>query len=194
MPTIGVLALQGAFLEHIKMFNNVGVTTLEIRNLAYLNGIDGLVIPGGESTTIGMQLKQAGMIQPIKQLIASGLPVWGTCAGMILLSDHVDNQKQDSQVLIGGLDINTVRNFYGRQNESFIGQIELLSDSTKQEAVFIRAPFIESCGGSVKVLAKLNTKNVSAVALRQENILVTAFHPELGNNNYWHQLFVGMIK
>ncbi|MBP7018571.1 pyridoxal 5'-phosphate synthase glutaminase subunit PdxT [Candidatus Saccharibacteria bacterium] len=194
MPTIGVLALQGAFLEHIKMFNNVGVTTLEIRNLADLNGIDGLVIPGGESTTIGMQLKQAGMIQPIKQLIASGLPVWGTCAGMILLSDHVDNQKQDSQVLIGGLDINTVRNFYGRQNESFIGQIELLSDSTKQEAVFIRAPFIESCGGSVKVLAKLNTKNVSAVALRQENILVTAFHPELGNNNYWHQLFVGMIK
>ena len=194
MPTIGVLALQGAFLEHLNMFNIMGVTALEIRNMADLNRVDGLVIPGGESTTIGMQLKQAGMIQPIKQLIANGLPAWGTCAGMILLSNHVDNQKQDSQELIGGLDINTVRNYYGRQNESFIGQIEISSDRTKQEAVFIRAPFVESCSESVKVLAKLNTQNGSAVALKQENILATAFHPELGNNNYWHQLFVGMTK
>ncbi len=191
---IGVLALQGAFSEHIDKFKQIGVESIEVRNVKDLNGIDGLVIPGGESTTIGMQLKLSGMIEPIKQIIAEGVPVWGTCAGMILLSNHVDNQKQNSQDLIGGLGINVIRNYYGRQNESFVGKISVTCDNSSQEAIFIRAPFVESADDSVEVLATTAGKDGSPVAIRQDNILATAFHPELSENTYWHEQFVDMIK
>ncbi|MBP6042197.1 pyridoxal 5'-phosphate synthase glutaminase subunit PdxT [Candidatus Saccharibacteria bacterium] len=199
--TVGVLALQGAFKEHIDKFNSINYDkfnsinykTIEIRNLADLSKIDALVIPGGESTVIGMQLETAGMLEPIKKMISDGMPTWGTCAGLILLSDAVDNQSATSQKLLGGLPIKVVRNYYGRQNESFIGEISIVDSKEPQQQVFIRAPFIESFDEAVNVLANINYRELcSPVAVQYKNMLATTFHPELSNTDYWHKIFIAI--
>ena len=190
MPKIGVLALQGAFAEHMNIFTNLGYSTIQVRTINDLKNVDSIVIPGGESTVIGMQLKMSGMIKPLKQMIKEGMPTWGTCAGLILLSDDVDKQKQNSQEIIGGLPIKTVRNYYGRQNESFQAEI-LLENGNAQTAVFIRAPYIEHTDKQVQILA---TYNGSAVAVQSGNLLGTCFHPELSDNNYWHKHFLKLLK
>ena len=194
-PIIGVLALQGAFAEHASMVRRVGARAVEIRKPAQLDGIDGLIIPGGESTTMGLIAERWQMVQPLREWVHSGRPAWGTCAGMILLADRASGQKQGGQPLIGGLDVTVNRNYFGRQNESFEADLEVASlGSEPCHAIFIRAPAIVQTGPDVMVLAQVWGRDEAvAVAVRQGMILATAFHPELTADLRWHQLFVEMI-
>ena len=177
-PTIAVLALQGAFIEHEQRLQSLGCTTIELRQAADLaRPFDGLVLPGGESTVQAKLLHDLGMFEPLRQRIAEGLPALGTCAGLILLADHFRT-----------LPVTVRRNAYGRQLDSFrtegevagIGQVPM---------TFIRAPYIESVSGSAKPLAVVGGKIVAA---RQDNQLVTAFHPELDENTAIHEYFLKM--
>jgi 5'-phosphate synthase pdxT subunit len=191
----GVLALQGAFIEHVQMLRSLGVEAVEVRLPQQLPGLDGLIIPGGESTTIGKLALSYKLIEPIRSMAEAGIPVWGTCAGMILLAKAIG---QD-QPLIGVMDIVVKRNAFGRQVDSFETDLmipELDAISTTEErgrpfrAVFIRAPFIQSVGGAVQVVAGLPDGTV--VAARQANLLATAFHPELGSDTRFHRYFSAM--
>jgi 5'-phosphate synthase pdxT subunit len=194
--TIGVLALQGAFAEHIKMLRQLGVTAREVRKPEELVGLDGLIIPGGESTTMALVAERWGLVQPLKAWVQAGKPTWGTCAGMILLSDRATGQKQGGQALIGGLDVTVNRNYFGRQIDSFEAdlQVPALGD-TPVHAVFIRAPAITQTGPDVDILATLidNAGQRVIVAVQSGPILATAFHPELTDDLRWHELFVGMV-
>ncbi|MCF7926683.1 MAG: pyridoxal 5'-phosphate synthase glutaminase subunit PdxT [Candidatus Izimaplasma sp.] len=184
---IGVLALQGAFIEHRKMFEKLGVETFEIRNPSCLEkDMDGLVIPGGESTTMFKLLNDLGMVERIKTLIKNGLPVLGTCAGLILLANKVENYKRS---FLKSMDIIALKNAYGRQLGSFktFGEFDGVK---KIPFIFIRAPYIKSVGSSVEILA---THREKIVAAREKNILVTAFHPELANNTYIHEYFINIV-
>lgn len=188
---IGVLALQGAFLEHIHQLNQLGVKTIEVRNIDELNSTDGLIIPGGESTSMSLIAERWNLLEPLKQYVQSNRVVFGTCAGMILLSDIVDNQKQTGQYNLGGLQCTIHRNFYPNgQLGSFSSQYEsqVLAEryggSTQVQAVFIRAPGITSVGDRCEVLCSVpvdDVHNIGAVdnpiAIRQNNILATTFHP-----------------
>ncbi len=194
--TIGVLALQGAFAEHIKMLRQLDVTAREVRKPEELVGLDGLIIPGGESTTMALVAERWGLVQPLKAWVQAGKPTWGTCAGMILLSDRATGQKQGGQALIGGLDVTVNRNYFGRQIDSFEAdlQVPALGD-TPVHAVFIRAPAITQTGPDVDILATLidNAGQRVIVAVQAGPILATAFHPELTDDLRWHELFVGMV-
>lgn len=185
---IGVLCLQGAFIEHIKILRSLGAETVELRQKRDLEiELDGIVIPGGESTVIGKLLNDLGMMKPIGDMIRGGLPVFGTCAGLILLSEKIAN---DDRVYLGTMDIVARRNAYGRQLGSFsatgefkgIGEIPM---------VFIRAPYIESAGKRAQTLAVVDGKIVAA---REGNQLVTAFHPELTDDTRVHEYFLSMIS
>jgi len=188
---IGVLAMQGAFLEHLKMLESLGVEGIEVRKSSQLDNIDGLIIPGGESTTIGRLLVKYGLLKPLKKKIADGFPVFGTCAGMIMLSNNVTDGVK-GQPLLGGLDVVCGRNAYGRQKDSFEAWIDV-PDLGKDPfpGVFIRAPLIKSTGRDVKIIATLG-KDV--VAVRQGNILAISFHPELTNDDRFHRYFIEMIR
>jgi 5'-phosphate synthase pdxT subunit len=194
--TIGVLALQGAFAEHIKLFAQLGVQAVEVRKPEQLNGLDGLVVPGGESTSMGLIAQRWGLMEPLQAWVASGKPTWGICAGMILLSERVTGQKRGGQMLIGGLDVTVNRNYFGRQVNSFEANLEApqLGDEP-YPAVFIRAPAIVKMGPRVESLAGLPGQNGEDVyvAVRQGSILATAFHPELTSDLRWHRLFVEMV-
>ncbi|MBX3050111.1 MAG: pyridoxal 5'-phosphate synthase glutaminase subunit PdxT [Caldilineaceae bacterium] len=193
--TIGVLALQGAFAEHIKMLRQLGVTAREVRKPEELDGLDGLIIPGGESTSMALIAERWGLVQPLKAWVAAGKPTWGTCAGMILLSDRATGQKQGGQALIGGLDVTVNRNYFGRQIDSFEAELRVpaLGDPPVH-AVFIRAPAFTQTGPGVSVLADLTVgdKERVAVAVQAGPILATAFHPELTDDLRWHALFARM--
>jgi 5'-phosphate synthase pdxT subunit len=190
---IGVLALQGAFTEHIKMLENLGVKAFEVRLPKDIEGIDGLIIPGGESTTIGKLAVRYKLVDPIKALAKAGKPIWGTCAGMILLAKEIGRK----QPLIGIMDIVVRRNAFGRQIDSFevdipISSLEKISKGKKPfRAIFIRAPLIEKVGPEVEVLARLEDGTI--VAARQNNLLVTAFHPELTDDARFHRYFLDMV-
>lgn len=195
--TIGVLALQGAFAEHVKLFGRLGVQAIEVRKPEQLAGLDGLVIPGGESTSMGLIAQRWGLVDPLRDWVADGKPTWGTCAGMILLSERATGQKLGGQILIGGLDVMVNRNYFGRQVNSF----ETLLDAPQlgdepYPAVFIRAPAIVEMGPMVESLAALPGRDgeIVHVAVRQGPILATAFHPELTADLRWHRLFVGMVE
>jgi pyridoxal 5'-phosphate synthase pdxT subunit len=194
--TIGVLALQGAFAEHIKMLRQLGVTAREVRKPAELDGLDGLIIPGGESTSMALIAERWGLVQPLKAWVAAGKPTWGTCAGMILLSDRATGQKQGGQALIGGLDVTVNRNYFGRQIDSFEADLRVpaLGDPPVH-AVFIRAPAITGTGPGVEVLADLTDSagQTVVVAVQAGPILATAFHPELTDDLRWHAFFVQMV-
>jgi 5'-phosphate synthase pdxT subunit len=191
-----VLALQGAFLEHAQMLRGIGAGVVQVRKPGQLEDLDGLVIPGGESTTMGLVAEQWGLVAPLRAFVRRGAPVWGTCAGMILLAEHAVGQKQGGQPLIGGLDVTVNRNYFGRQNQSF----EVLLDAPVLGAepfrgVFIRAPAILAAGPMVQVLAEAPGHDEQViVAVRQGPILATAFHPELTNDPRWHRLFLEMVE
>lgn len=176
---IGVLALQGAVSEHVAMLEQCGVDVKLVNELPDLADLDGIVIPGGESTTIRKLLVREQMLEPLKQLVQEGLPVFGTCAGLVLLAQPES---------LAGLDGIVERNGFGRQRESFETALNVDGWQTPFHGVFIRAPYLESVGPAVTVLAKL--ENGRIVAARQQNVLVTAFHPELTGDRRFHQLFV----
>ena len=185
---VGILALQGAFIEHANTLINLGVEPILIRNSEDLKNIDGLILPGGESTAIGKLLIDLHLLSPIKNLIEQGLPVFGTCAGMILLAKNLSN---DSRKHLGTMDITVKRNAYGRQNDSFSTREGFENIDSKVEMIFIRAPYIESKGPNVEVLAKVGS---NIVAAREKNMLVTSFHPELTSDLNVHKYFLYIIN
>ena len=190
---IGVLALQGAFAEHRKMLKKLGIESFEIRKKSDLsnavdnNDIDGLIIPGGESTVIGKLLYDLDLFDDIKKLILEGLPVFGTCAGLILLAKEIEN---DSRTYLGAMDIKVRRNAYGRQLGSFFTESEFKGIGVIP-MTFIRAPYISSVGKNVEVLSEVDG---NVVAARENNILVTSYHPELNDDLKVHKFFVEMCK
>jgi len=189
---IGVLALQGDFREHGAILNRLGVTVQEVRLPKQLDGLDGLIIPGGESTTIGKLADSYGLIEPLKKF-GSSYPVWGTCAGAILLSKDVHRK----QPLLGLMDITIERNAFGRQVASFEVNLDVpvleerFPGGGLYHAVFIRAPLIESVQGNVEILASLDDGQI--VAARQVRLLATSFHPELTDDDRFHRYFLSLI-
>ncbi|SHF31123.1 pyridoxal phosphate synthase yaaE subunit [Desulfofundulus australicus DSM 11792] len=182
---IGVLALQGAFREHQEMLASLGVESRQVRKPEQLEGIDGLIIPGGESTTMGKLLQDYHLFEPIRQMALQGMPVFGTCAGLILLAREITGS---SQPRLGLMDITVARNAFGRQVESF--EVDLSVPVLGEEplrAVFIRAPYIVSTGPEVEVLARYGDKIVLA---RQGRFIGCAFHPELTDDTRLHRLFL----
>ena len=190
MPTIGVLAIPGDFLEHQQVLARLGVDAPEIRLPSQLEDIDGLIIPGGESTTIVQLIDIYGLRQPLIEKVRSGLPLWGTCAGMIVIADRLRDRRPDPLRL---MDIDVSRNAFGRQIDSFEEDIALEGiEGPDFRAVFIRAPAVNLMGNSVKVLAKV--RDGRPVAVRQDRMLATSFHPELTGDDRVHQLFVRMVE
>ena len=188
-PVVGVLALQGDFREHIEMLNMLGVVSCEIRLPSALCDLDALIIPGGESTTIARLVLQYGFLEPLRDFCASGRPVWGTCAGAILLARDVDELDRPG---IQAMDIQIQRNAFGRQLQSFQSQVAINGISDGEfPAVFIRAPAIIDVDASVEILATLPDGKI--VAARQRNLLATVFHPELTTDVRLHNLFLSMI-
>lgn len=185
---IGVLALQGGFAEHIHALDRLGVESFEIRQLSNLSGkqIDGLILPGGESTTIGKLLRELNLFAPIRKLIADGTPVFGTCAGLILLATHLEN---DPSEYFGAIDVTARRNAFGRQLGSFYTE-DAFEGLGTIPMTFIRAPYIAEAGEGVEVLSTVNGR---VVAARQNRVLVTAFHPELTDDLRVHQYFLEHI-
>lgn len=182
---VGVLALQGAFIEHEQMLQHIGVEAFEIRQLKdFQQPIDRLIIPGGESTTLRKLLKDTGIFTPIRERILDGMPVFGTCAGMILLAQHIENETDTG---LATMDITVRRNAYGRQLGSFYTESEFKGIDHPIPMTFIRAPYIQSVGEGVEVLA---TVDGNIVAARQGSQLVTSFHPELNDSEEIHRLFL----
>ncbi|HZU14614.1 MAG TPA: pyridoxal 5'-phosphate synthase glutaminase subunit PdxT [Chloroflexota bacterium] len=187
---IGVLALQGDVREHSRMLAEAGVEPVSVKWPRELAALAGLIIPGGESTTIGKLLRRFDLLAPLQQAVREGFPVYGTCAGMILLADRVEGAGVD-QPTIGGMDLTVRRNAFGRQRESFEADLDMPAVGDRPlPAVFIRAPLIEEVGPEVEVLARLPDGRV--VAARQANLLVTSFHPELTNDARLHGYFAAM--
>ncbi len=188
---IGVLAVQGAFIEHIHMFERIGVTATEVRLPGQLEKISGLVIPGGESTTIMKLMNSYGLAGPVKQLAERNIPVWGTCAGMICLASGAENPDGTPMDTLGLMDMTVKRNAFGRQVDSFETLLQITAlRGGPFPAVFIRAPLIEKVGGSVEVLARLPGGEIVAAA--QGKLLATSFHPELTGDARLHSYFAGM--
>ncbi len=191
--TIGVLALQGGFREHLERLQSLGVTAVPIRTAAQLEAVDGLILPGGESTAIGLIAARWQLVAPLQAWVQAGKPIWGTCAGLILLADRAVGQKADGQPLIGGLDVLVNRNYFGSQKDSFETWLQVPGWAEAAHAIFIRAPAILELGPGVTSLATLPTEQVT-VAVQQEQILGTAFHPELTGDLRWHALFLNIVR
>jgi 5'-phosphate synthase pdxT subunit len=187
---VGVLALQGAFREHLAALSDVGLDPVEVRRADQLTGLAGLVIPGGESTTMSKLMVAYDLERPLLELHAAGAPVFGTCAGMILVARHAVDGVPDQRFL-GLIDIEVRRNAFGRQVASFEAPIELAGDPQPLTGVFIRAPWIESAGAGVEVLATHEGHPVAAV---QGDVLVCAFHPELTPDRRLHRRFAEMVE
>lgn len=185
---IGVLALQGAFAEHVAVLRSIGVEAVEVRLPQHLDDVQGLVLPGGESTTMRRLIDRWGMRQPILELAGRGVPLFGTCAGMIVLAREIAG---DEDPILPLLDVTVERNAFGRQLESFETELAVpLLGTTPVHAVFIRAPVIERAGPDVDVLARLDDGRI--VAVRERNVLATSFHPELAGETRFHRLLATM--
>ena len=193
---IGVLALQGDVPEHLRALEDAGARAVPVRRPEELHQLDGLVIPGGESTTLWRLSVAFDMLEPLRKLIASGLPAFGSCAGMIMLADRLADGVA-GQLTYGGIDMSVRRNAFGRQVDSFESDITLSgldrSDATPLRAVFIRAPWVEQNGENVTVLGT-EQRTGRIVAVRQGQLLATAFHPELTPDRRIHELFVDIVK
>ena len=190
MTRIGVLALQGDFAEHIGIFQRLGIAAQEVRHPQELAGLDGLVIPGGESTTVARLISEFALLEPLRERAQNGFPIWGTCAGMIVLAQRASALEWPT---LGALAIAVRRNAFGRQVDSF--ETDLAVPALGQQAfhaIFIRAPIVEEVDDGVEVLAKL--ENGKAVAVRQANALATAFHPELTEDDRFHRYFIDMVR
>ncbi|WP_066634191.1 pyridoxal 5'-phosphate synthase glutaminase subunit PdxT [Desulfolucanica intricata] len=186
---IGVLALQGAFREHQKILADCGVDSVQVRKPEQLTSIDALIIPGGESTTMGKLLKEFTLFKPIIEKAQNGMPVFGTCAGLIMLAKEIKSSNQPS---LGLMDMVVERNAFGRQVDSFEADLDIdCLGSEPFRAVFIRAPYIDQVSESVQVLAKYQDKIVLA---RQGRYLAAAFHPELTNDTRLHNYFINMVE
>jgi 5'-phosphate synthase pdxT subunit len=194
MTTIGVLALQGDVREHLHALERLGVRSLPVRRLAELEACDGLVLPGGESTTMAKLARTFELIEPIRIRIKAGLPCLGTCAGMILLADRIVDGIP-GQETFGGLDVTVRRNAFGRQVDSFEGDLFIDGIDGPVHGVYIRAPWVEQAGPEVEVLARVPGGPAAdkIVAVRQGSLLATAFHPEVGNDTRIHQMFVDLV-
>ena len=195
-PRVGVLALQGDVREHVRSLRAVGASPAPVRRVEDLDGLDGLVLPGGESTTISRLLQVFELLEPLRARVADGLPVYGSCAGMVLLADEVLDGRPDQQGL-GGLDVVVRRNAFGRQVDSFETDLPFAGVGDVH-AVFIRAPWVERTGERAEVLARVPEDGSPAagkvVAVRQGRVLATSFHPELTGDDRVHGLFVDMVK
>jgi 5'-phosphate synthase pdxT subunit len=184
MTRVGVLALQGDFREHSTLLDVLDANPVPVKTPEELAAVDALVIPGGESTTIGKMATRFGLIDPLRESIEGGLPTYGTCAGLILLAGAVTDGDQP---LIGALDVVVRRNAFGRQNQSFEADLEIAGLEEPFHAVFIRAPWVEKVGSEVEVLAAVDDH---PVMVRQGNILATSFHPELTGDTRIHRLLL----
>jgi 5'-phosphate synthase pdxT subunit len=193
---IGILGLQGDFQEHAEALSDLGAAPRLVRRTEDLDGLAGFVLPGGESTTLAMLLESSGLRKPVGELLTSGMPVFGTCAGMILLSDVVTDGRAD-QWTFGALDLDVRRNGYGRQLQSFECDLDVAGFETLLPAVFIRAPVVERVGAGVEVLAEVPSDDPgtpgSPALVRQGPILAAAFHPELTTDRRVHEIFVEMV-
>ncbi|HYK33506.1 MAG TPA: pyridoxal 5'-phosphate synthase glutaminase subunit PdxT [Streptosporangiaceae bacterium] len=192
-PTVGVLALQGDVAEHVRAIGAAGGRPVPVRRAAELDAVDGLIIPGGESTTIWKLLDIFDLASPLRERIDAGMPVFGSCAGMILLADRLVDVASDQQTL-GAIDMTVRRNAFGRQLDSFESDITLTGmPGPPFRAVFIRAPWVDQIGQDVEVLATEPAAG-KIVAVRQGRALATAFHPELTQDNRVHKIFIDMVR
>ncbi len=192
---VGVFALQGDVREHLRVLTDLGVRAIGVRRVSELEECDGLVIPGGESTTMSKLARTFDLFEPIRQRIKEGLPVFGTCAGMIMLADRIEDGIADQETL-GGLDITVRRNAFGRQVDSFEGDLDFAGLDDPVHAVFIRAPWVEDAGPRVEVLARVEAGPAAGriVAVRQGSLLATSFHPEVdGGDDRIHRLFLDLV-
>jgi 5'-phosphate synthase pdxT subunit len=195
-PEIGVLAVQGDVREHLAVLTQCGVTARSVRRRGDVESVDGLVLPGGESTTIDKLLRAFELAEPLRKRLATGMPAYGSCAGMILLADRITDAVEGQQTL-GGIDMTVRRNAFGRQVDSFeesLRMADLVGPAVR--AVFIRAPWVESTGPEVRILATVETGPSAGriVAVRQGNLLATSFHPEITGDVRVHRLFVEMVR
>ena len=190
MVTIGVLALQGDFAEHKRLLEDLGATAVEIRTVEQLDGLDGLILPGGESSTVGKLLDAFGLLEPVRDLVRGGLPTLATCAGLVLLARDATELRGPA---IGTMDVQVSRNAFGRQRESFETELDVpeLGDDPVH-AVFIRAPAITAHGPDVELLAR--TPDGTIVAARQGNQVAAAFHPEISGEPRFHRLLLELVR
>lgn len=188
--TIGVLGLQGAFAKHLQVLTDLGVQCRRVRLPVDLHGLDGIILPGGESTTMSNLLISSGLVAPLRSDLARGLPAFGTCAGLILLARHLRDGRAD-QVSLEALDVTARRNGYGRQVDSFESDLSVVGLIEPFHAVFIRAPIIEEISDSVAVLAELDSH---PVLVRQGDIMASSFHPELAGDGRIHQMFFDVVR
>jgi pyridoxal 5'-phosphate synthase pdxT subunit len=192
-PAVGVLALQGDIAEHLRALGEVGARGVAVRRPDELDDVDGLIIPGGESTTMWKLTAAFDLLDPLRKRLSAGMPVFGSCAGMIMLADRLTDQASGQQTL-GGIDISVRRNAFGRQVDSFESDIALRGISGPDfRAVFIRAPWVEEAGHDVEILGT-EPRTDRIVAVRQGPALATAFHPELTPDRRIHELFVTMVR
>ncbi|MEN9752503.1 MAG: hypothetical protein RL670_194 [Actinomycetota bacterium] len=191
MTTIGVLALQGDVREHLSVLERIGVTSVPVKTVTELHQVDGLIIPGGESTVISKLAKIFGMFDPIKQAIHSGLPVFGTCAGLIMLADEILDSAS-GQESFGGLAVTVRRNAFGHQVDSFEADLAFDGLPDPVHAAFIRAPIVEHASAQVEVLSRLEDGRI--VGVRQDNVLGISFHPEVTGETAIHEYFVNLVR
>lgn len=193
--TVGVFALQGDVREHVRTLEALGVDVVRVRRTSELEACDGLVIPGGESTTMAKLARTFDLFEPIRQRVKEGMPTFGTCAGMIMLADRIEDGTRDQETL-GGLDITVRRNAFGRQVDSFEDDVDFTGLDDKVHAIFIRAPWVESVGETVEVLARVEHGEAAGriVAVRQGSLMATSFHPEVGGDSRVHRLFVDLVR
>ncbi|HET8970748.1 MAG TPA: pyridoxal 5'-phosphate synthase glutaminase subunit PdxT [Candidatus Nanopelagicales bacterium] len=195
-PVVGVLALQGDVREHERVLADLGASAVRVRDRADLAGIHALVIPGGESTTMSNLAVRWGLLEPLRERLRAGLPAYGSCAGMIMLADRIEDGRQDQQT-IGGLDVVVRRNAFGRQVDSFETDLTMPAIGAEPfHAVFIRAPWVESAGPDVQVLGSVAEGPAAGriVAVRQGRLLATSFHPELTGDTRVHAYFLEMVR
>jgi pyridoxal 5'-phosphate synthase pdxT subunit len=198
-PRIGVLALQGDVREHLHVLESLGAHPLAVRRPSELASVDGLVLPGGESTTMAKLARIFELLEPLRATVADGLPMFGTCAGMILLADRIQDGAVGQETL-GGLDITVRRNAFGRQVDSFESSLDFAGLAEPVHAVFIRAPWVESVGDGVEVLARVPEGTAAGpaagriVAVRQGPLMATSFHPEVGGDGRVHRMFVDLVR
>ena len=195
-PTVGVLALQGDVREHLRALEHAGARTMPVGSTADLAVVDALVIPGGESTTMSKLAIIDGLMEPLRDARRAGMPMYGSCAGMIMLADHVEDARHDQET-IGGIDMTVRRNAFGRQVDSFEADMPIPELGEEPfRAVFIRAPWVESVGTDVEVIARVSRggDEGTIVAVRQGPLMATAFHPELTGDARVHEMFVEMVR
>ncbi len=193
-PVVGVLALQGDVREHLAMLEHAGARAVKVRRPAELEAVDAIVMPGGESTTIEKLARAFDLFEPLRERLHAGLPAFGTCAGMIMLAEHIEGGVAGQQTF-GGLDVVVRRNAFGRQVDSFEADLDVSGFDHVFHAMFIRAPWVEKVGDDVQVVATVASGAALGriVAVRQANLLATSFHPEITGDHRFHQLFVDLV-